>query len=294
MGYDASSHSSEALIERKLISSCRCRSITLHKAIGWSIVFFSLVHTLAHMRNFVLFASATGTGVSGFFLANFATGPGVTGWIMWLALGVMVFFAREKRRRANFEKFWYTHHLFVVFFAGWQLHGMFCMIQPDRPPYCDAWQVGVFWKYVGCALLLFVGERVLREVRARHRTYISKVVQHPGGVVEVHIKKEKTEQRAGQYIFINCPQISYFQWHPFTLTSCPEEDYLSVNIKMVGDWTNAFGSALGCETGTPGKKGKAEDGKKETQVDGQGKKVLIMNRVLPRIMIDGPFGSASE
>lgn len=38
-------------------------------------------------------------------MLNFATGPGVTGWIMWLALGVMVWFAIEKRRRAHFERY---------------------------------------------------------------------------------------------------------------------------------------------------------------------------------------------
>ena len=36
--------------------------------------------------------------------------------------------------------------------------------------------------------------------------------------MELQIKKEKTTTRAGQYIFISCPEISYFQWHPFTLT----------------------------------------------------------------------------
>ena len=36
--------------------------------------------------------------------------------------------------------------------------------------------------------------------------------------MELQIKKEKTTTRAGQYIFLSCPEISYFQWHPFTLT----------------------------------------------------------------------------
>jgi NADPH oxidase len=58
----------------------------------------------------------------------------------------------------------------------------------------------------------------LREVRSRHVTYISKVIQHPSNVVELQIKKEKTTARAGQYIFINCPEISLLQWHAFTLT----------------------------------------------------------------------------
>jgi hypothetical protein len=56
--------------------------------------------------------------------------------------------------------------------------------------------------------------------------------------MEIQIKKEKTKSRAGQvfrlrflhysddelkynrlkYIFLCCPEVSYFQWHPFTLT----------------------------------------------------------------------------
>lgn len=71
--------------------------------------------------------SASGTIVA-FLKANFLTGPGATGWIMTVALGIMIWFSMEKRKKKNFEMFWYTHHLFVVFFICWQLHGMFCMI----------------------------------------------------------------------------------------------------------------------------------------------------------------------
>lgn len=53
---------------------------------------------------------------------------------------------------------------------------MFCMIPNDNTKKCDYWQVGVFWKYFLVSGVLFVYERVLREVRSRHRTYISKIV----------------------------------------------------------------------------------------------------------------------
>jgi predicted ferric reductase len=138
--------------------------------------------------------------------------------------------------------------------------------------------------------VIFVYERILREVRSRHRTYISKVIQHPSKVMEVQIKKEKTTTRAGQYIFLSCPEISYFQWHPFTLTSAPEEDYISVHIRVAGDFTTAFAKALGCDF----------DSKPEKGGDKSGGKVIgtnvnpPINRVLPRVMVDGPFGSASE
>lgn len=41
----------------------------------------------------------------------------------------------------------------------------------------------------------------------------------------------------GQYVFLNCPAISQLEWHPFTMTSAPEEDFFSVHIRSVGDWT---------------------------------------------------------
>ncbi|WVW78713.1 hypothetical protein I302_100673 [Kwoniella bestiolae CBS 10118] len=262
------------------------KNITFHKQVAWMIVLFSLIHTIAHMRNFALLAIATNTGFVGFLKFNFITGPGATGWIMWVALGVMVWFAMEKRRRAHFERFWYSHHLFIVFFVGWQLHGMFCMIQPDRPPFCSAGTIGVFWKYWLPGGLVWISERILREVRARHVTYISKVIQHPSKVLEVQIKKENTTRRAGQYIFINCPEISYWQYHPFTLTSAPEEDYISVHIRCVGNWTNAFAKALGANF----------DAKTTKEEEANGGKVVTAptNKVLPRVMVDGPFGSASE
>ena len=127
------------------------KNITFHKAVAWSIVFFTVVHVVAHMFNFAKLAIADTSATTpakrfvAFLNINFTTGPGLTGWIMTVALIIMVWFAMEKRRRAHFERFWYSHHLFIVFFINWQLHGMFCMIKPDRPPYCSFNSIGVFW-----------------------------------------------------------------------------------------------------------------------------------------------------
>ena len=139
------------------------KNITFHKATAWSIVAGSVVHIVAHMVNFTELAFADpdantpGKRFVAFLEANFATGPGITGWIMTAALGIMVWYAMEKRRRANFEKFWYTHHLFIVFFINWQLHGMFCMIKPDRPPYCSYNTIGVFWVRVVASCIVRPG-----------------------------------------------------------------------------------------------------------------------------------------
>jgi NADPH oxidase 2 len=74
------------------------------------------------------------------------------------------------------------------------------------------------------------------------------------------------------------------------LVSAPEEDYISVHIRVVGDFTNALAKAVGCDF----------DSKDGAEAGAAGGKVVgtatnpPMNRVLPRIMVDGPFGSASE
>ncbi|KAJ7202026.1 NADPH oxidase [Mycena pura] len=279
-------------------------NITFHKATGWAIVIGSVVHTIAHIFNLYRLtmadttATTTGARVVFFLTANFVIGPLITGWLMWICLGLMVFFAMEKRRTAKnggFERFWYSHHLFIPFFVLWQFHGMFCMIKPDRPPFCSFNTIGVFWRYWIVGGVIWIYERVLREVRSRHVTYISKVIQHPSDVMELQIKKERTTARAGQYIFINCPEISYFQWHPFTLTSAPEEDYISVHVRIVGDYTKALARAVGCDFESAKSKvstekgGAAAEGKVVTSTNNP-----RINRVLPRIMVDGPFGTASE
>lgn len=174
------------------------KNITFHKLVAWSIVFFSWVHTVAHWVNLGRFSAANNLGFVGFLLANLVTGPGWTGYVMLIALMAMVFTSVEKPRRANYERFWYTHHFFIIFFVMWSIHGAFCMIRPDFAPYCNT--VGVFWQYWMYGGFLYLAERIAREVRGKHKTYVSKVIQHPSNVCEIQIKKENTKTQAGQVI----------------------------------------------------------------------------------------------
>ncbi|EPE10697.1 nadph oxidase [Ophiostoma piceae UAMH 11346] len=269
------------------------KNITFHITTAWSIVFFSWVHTVAHWNNFAQIAAKNNLGIYGWLLANFVTGPGWTGYVMLIALMGMVFTSVEKPRRANYERFWYTHHMFVVFFFFWSIHGAFCMIQPDFAPFCvsiGTQAVGVFWQYWMYGGFVYLAERIAREVRGRHKTYISKVIQHPSNVCEIQIKKENTKTRAGQYIFFSCPAVSIWQYHPFTLTSAPEEDYISIHVRAVGDFTRELAKALGCEFDR-----KDKDASKVVGVNGDNNDVdPALRRVLPRVYVDGPFGSASE
>ncbi|KAF5328462.1 hypothetical protein D9758_017012 [Tetrapyrgos nigripes] len=124
-------------------------------------------------------------------------------------------------------------------------------------------------------------------VRSRHHTYISKVIQHPSKVMELQIKKEKTKTHAGH---------------------APKEDYISVHICVVGDFIGALAKAVGCNFEEKGKKGVVSICRHVISTlkltglntDEAGGKVISTdvnppyNRTLPRVMVDGPFGSASE
>lgn len=177
------------------------KSISFHKLVAYSIVLFTWIHTIAHWNNFAQLASKNNLGFKGFLLANFATGPGWSGYVMLTVLMVMLVTSLERFKTKNHERFWYSHHLFVIFFLFWSIHGAFCMIKTDVAPFCSG--TGTFWQYWMCGGFLYLVERMLREVRGRHKTFISKVIQHPSNVVEIQIKKEHTKSRAGQVRYPN-------------------------------------------------------------------------------------------
>ena len=266
------------------------KNITFHKLVAYSIVFFTWVHTIAHWNNFAQLAAKQSLGFIGFLKINFMTGPGWSGYVMLFALMAMLFTSIDKIRRKNYERFWSMHHLFIIFFLFWSVHGAFCMIKTDTAPFCFG--TGVFWEYWMYGGFAYLLERIAREIRGRHKTFVTKVIQHPSNVVEIQIHKERTKMRAGQYIFLCCPDVSIWQYHPFTLTSAPEEDHLSVHVRMVGNFTKSLGKALGCTL----------DAKPVTaaeRADRAKSRVVSMapgglQKILPRIYLDGPFGSASE
>ncbi|KAG8928792.1 hypothetical protein FRC01_005341 [Tulasnella sp. 417] len=89
---------------------------------------------------------------------------------------------------------------------------------------------------------------------------------------------QKTKVRAGQDIFLNCPAFTYFQWHPPTSSAAPEEDCISVHIRIAGNFTGALVKVLGRDF----------DGEKcDDEKGGKNEAAL-----LPCIGIGGtPFGS---
>lgn len=105
--------------------------------------------------------------------------------------------------------------------------------------------------------------------------------------MEIQFKKPSMKYKAGQWLFLNVPSVSSQQWHPFTITSCPFDDYISVHVRQVGDFTRALGDALGA--------GPAQAKLFEGGGDGTMYEVALQNgQQMPAIRIDGPYGAPAE
>ena len=62
---------------------------------------------------------------------------------------------------------------------------------------------------------------------------------HVTGVTQLVFKKPTNfEYKSGQWVRIACLKLASGEYHPFTLTSAPHEETLSLHIRAVGPWTN--------------------------------------------------------
>ncbi|ROL47082.1 Cytochrome b-245 heavy chain [Anabarilius grahami] len=285
------------------------KNLTFHKLVAYMIALMTVCfnkkasHVQYLFRTFTLAffscCDAIGYKIKHFILVNnttptifvFTTIAGLTGVVITLALILIITSSMEVIRRSYFEVFWYTHHLFIIFFAGLVFHGAgrivrsqqvtdpphnnsFCDEQPEnwgKIPECPIPQfAGGFpqtWMWVIGPMIIYLCERLLRFIRYMQPVSYRKIVIRPSKVLELQLVKPGFKMEVGQYVFLNCPAISQLEWHPFTMTSAPEEDFFSVHIRSVGDWTEKLISMV-----------------ENLPEGGQG----------PKMGVDGPFGTASE
>ena len=202
--------------------------------------------------------------------------------------------AHHKIRQQCFEAFWYTHHLAIIFLIGLYTHAVGCFVRDTTESYSPFAGKGFWdhcigyqsWRFTLWAGGIYFLERVYREIRAARETQITKVVKHPFGAVEVQFMKPSMKYKAGQWLFLNVPSVSKHQWHPFTITSCPSDPYISVHVRQVGDFTRAFGEALGA-----GQNSGMFDG---LDPMGQYEVALQNGQLMPKLRIDGPYGAPAE
>uniref|UniRef100_A0A803PU44 Uncharacterized protein n=1 Tax=Cannabis sativa TaxID=3483 RepID=A0A803PU44_CANSA len=170
----------------------------------------------------------------------------------------------------GFNTFWYSHHLFVIVYILFLVHGYYLYLSKK-------WYKKTTWMYVAVPILLYACERLIRAFRYGFQAVnIEEFKVFPGNVLALQMSKPQGfEYSSGQYIYLNCSFISPFEWHPFSLTSAPDDDYLSVHIRGSGDWTKKLNSTFSklCESPSTNQSGFSG---------------------LPRLLIDGAFGAPAQ
>lgn len=217
---------------------------------------------------------------------------GITGVVMVVLMAIAFTLATPwfRRNRINlpkplkkltgFNAFWYSHHLFVIVHTLLVVHGIYLYLT-------KTWYHKTTWMYLAVPVILYACERLIRAFRSSIRAVkILKVAVYPGNVLALHMSKPQGfKYKSGQYMFVNCAAVSPFEWHPFSITSAPGDDYLSVHIRTLGDWTRQLKTVFSevCQPPTAGKSGLL-------RADMQGGN----NPSIPKILVDGPFGAPAQ
>ncbi|OIV97039.1 hypothetical protein TanjilG_11556 [Lupinus angustifolius] len=219
---------------------------------------------------------------------------GVTGIIMVVLMAIAFTLASPWFRRGRiklpkpldsltgFNAFWYSHHLFIIVYALLIVHGIKLYLSKE-------WYKKTTWMYLAIPIIIYTLERLVRALRSTIKPVrILKVAVYPGNVLALHMSKPHGfRYKSGQYMFVNCAAVSPFEWHPFSITSAPDDDYLSVHIRTLGDWTRSLRAKFSevCQPPDNGKSGllRAECLPGDSSPSN-----------LPKVLIDGPYGAPAQ
>lgn len=143
---------------------------------------------------------------------------GITAFVLMM---IMTLFALPWVRRVHFEWFYYSHHLFifVLFFMGLHYKGAFIYLIPG--------------------VAMYMVDKVFPLYAYRSAGTVRTRLVAPD-VIEIRIPTRTQEYYGGAYVFLNVPSVSWLEWHPYSLTSAPQEgEDLVFHLKGAGTWTRA-------------------------------------------------------
>ncbi|KAI4872124.1 hypothetical protein NFI96_031066 [Prochilodus magdalenae] len=219
-------------------------AIDLHRLMAMTAVILSVVHSLGHVINVYIFCISDLSILACLFpkvFSNngselpqkwtfwvFRTVPGLTGVILLLFLAFMYVFATHYFRRISFRGFWITHYLYVLVYTLTVVHGSFALLQEPR-----------FHIYLIPPGLLYLLDKLISLSRKKVEIPVVKAELLPSGVTYLEFKRPQGfAYRSGQWVRVACLELGTDEYHPFTLTSAPHEDTLSLHIRAVGPWTS--------------------------------------------------------
>ncbi|XP_051545992.1 NADPH oxidase 5 [Myxocyprinus asiaticus] len=207
------------------------QNILLHQIVGYAILIFTTVHTGAHVMNFARMSQNDGKYQLWEYLFTIRPGIGwvngtasITGMVLQVLICLMVVCSSTfVRRSGHFEVFYWSHLSYVWVLALLIVH------------------CANFWKWFVAPGIAFLIEKLVGIAVSRiGGLYIVEVNLLPSKVTHLVIKRPPFFHfKPGDYVYINIPVIAKYEWHPFTISSAPEQqDILWLHVRSMGQWTN--------------------------------------------------------
>ena len=247
---------------------------TAHIVLGYVTLLFIIIHVVGHAYNFYMISTLSPdhlgclmpkTWLSGTSQATvtgliFGTITGITGILLVLCLVTMFIFSTEYSRNHLYRYFWWTHHLYPVVLLLIVLHGTARLLQEPS-----------FHYYLLGPALLFTFDKMMSVSRNKREIPLLQANILPSEVTNLVFKRPLDfHYMAGQYVKIALVNsgTGRDEYHPFTLTSAPHENFLSVHIRTCKGWTKVL------------------------------RNLVISNQKRPEnnpnLYVDGPFGEAHQ
>ncbi|XP_070279616.1 dual oxidase 2 [Myotis yumanensis] len=218
-------------------------AVDFHRWIAMAAVVLAVLHSAGHVVNVYIFSvsplSMLACIFPGVFVDDgsqvpqkfywwfFQTVPGMTGVLLLLVLAIMYVFASHHFRRRSFRGFWLTHHLYVLLYILIIIHGSVGLVQLPR-----------FHIYFLVPALIYGADKLVSLSRKKVEISVVKAELLPSGVTHLQFQRPPSfEYKSGQWVRIACLALGTNEYHPFTLTSAPHEDTLSLHIRAAGPWT---------------------------------------------------------
>ncbi|RKO90753.1 hypothetical protein BDK51DRAFT_43821 [Blyttiomyces helicus] len=222
----------------------------------------------AHYFNFYYFADSSEGQIS-YAYGLYMTPYGLTGHLLILVLVPMVLMARESTRKKLHHLFQISHMIAV---PAWTvlicIHGAYGFFAGAIGQYTKFGDGAVAWKTTLPGLILYILDMLYGyfQVRTWSRSTLVEYTEYACGVLELRFKSTCSGRaKKGRYVRMRVPEIAFTEIHPFTLSNNPSRpDIWTLHIGIDGDWTQKLAARL--------RKG-----------DG-----------FPQMLVEGPFGSASE
>eukprot|EP00238_Polyblepharides_amylifera_P007236 CAMPEP_0196581748 /NCGR_PEP_ID=MMETSP1081-20130531/35324_1 /TAXON_ID=36882 /ORGANISM="Pyramimonas amylifera, Strain CCMP720" /LENGTH=533 /DNA_ID=CAMNT_0041902089 /DNA_START=189 /DNA_END=1790 /DNA_ORIENTATION=+ len=144
-----------------------------------------------------------------------------TGYILIGLMSLLVICSQSPLRRYAFETFYKLHWFLFI------LTIVFAVLHESASLMCIGalfWLFDVLYRYFFLAMLKYPRE--------------AKAYALPANVIKITFPKGEFNYRGGQYLFLCIPTLTSFQWHPFSVSSSPDQDLVSIHIRVLGDWTS--------------------------------------------------------